>query len=311
MDRLQSMRVFQCVVDQGGFAAAARKLDLDPAMVTRLVVDLETHLSSRLLQRTTRRVALTPAGEEYLARVRPILADILEAEASVEGQSKALRGRLRILAPPVVATHMLAPSVADFQLDFPDILLDIHVLDMAEPPVEEYDLTFLSGSAPLPSDLVVREVTKSHAVLCAAPAYLERLGEPRTPDDLKAHRLLRLRASGGRVGPLKLMHPQAGGELLVDAPAALVADHTDTLLRATLDGAGISSQGEDIAARFINSKQLQRVVSPWITNRLSLVAAYPSRKFLPARARAFLDHLIEHVHANMTQMTRSGKSTKR
>src|SRR3954466_8390516 len=97
MDRLQSMRVFQRVAEEGGFAAAARKLDLDPAVVTRLIADLERHLGSRLLQRTARRVALTPEGGEYLARLEPLLAGIDEAEATVRGQTSELRGRLRIL----------------------------------------------------------------------------------------------------------------------------------------------------------------------------------------------------------------------
>ena len=302
MDRLQSMRAFQHIVDEGGFAAAARKMDLDPAFVTRLLVDLETHLGSRLLQRTTRRMALTPAGEEYLARVRQILADIDDADANLQGQTKALRGKLRILAAPVVSTHMLAPAIADFQTLYPDIQLDIRVLDMANPPIEEYDLTFLNGAFPLPADIVVREVTKSHAVLYASPAYLKKFGEPMQPADLSVHRVLRLRMAGGRMGPLKLMHPRAGiADLLVGTPAVLIADHTDTLLRATLDGAGISSQGEDIAAPYVNSQQLRRVVAPWIVNRLSLVAAFPSRKHLPARGRVFLDHVIAHVRANMVQ----------
>ncbi|MCX7279862.1 MAG: LysR family transcriptional regulator [Burkholderiales bacterium] len=302
MDRLQSMRVFQRVVDEGGFAAAARKMHLDPAVVTRLLVDLEKHLGAPLLQRTTRRAALTPAGEEYLARVRLILADIDEADANIRGQTKELRGRLRILASPVIATHMLAPAIADFHALHPEIQLDIRVLDMANPPIEEYDLTFLSGSAPLPADIVVREVTKSHAVLYASPAYIKRFGEPMVPSDLNNHRMLRLRLASGRMGPLTLMSTDPGTpDIVVETPVVLIADHTDTLMRATLDGGGISSQGEDIAAPFVKSGQLLRVVSPWITNRLTLLAAFPNRKFLPVRGRVFLEHLIKHVQENMTQ----------
>ncbi|MCX7278344.1 MAG: LysR substrate-binding domain-containing protein [Burkholderiales bacterium] len=169
--------------------------------------------------------------------------------------------------------------------------------------------TALSGSAPLPADIVVREVTKSHAVLYAAPAYLKKFGEPRLPSDLGAHRMLRLRLASGRMGPLKLMSPETGTpDVLVETPVVLIADHTDTLLRATLDGGSISSQGEDIAAPFVNNQQLHRVVAPWITNRLSLVAAYPNRKFLPARGRVFLEHLIAHVRANMAQATARAQS---
>src|SRR6478609_9239565 len=100
MDRLQSMRVFQQVVDEGGFAAAARKLDLAPAVVTRLVGDLERHLGVRLLQRTTRRLALTPAGEVYLGRLRAILGEIDEADAMVHEHSREMSGTVRILTSP-------------------------------------------------------------------------------------------------------------------------------------------------------------------------------------------------------------------
>jgi len=307
MDRLQSMRVFQRVVDEGGFAAAARKLDLDPAVVTRLVSDLERHLGARLLQRTTRRMALTGAGEEYLARLRPILAQIDEADAQVRGQTAELAGRVRVLAPPVVSTHLIAPALPAFHRRHPDIVVDIRALELQEPPLEEYDLTFANGAAPLPTDVVVREVAKSRAVLCAAPAYLKRHGVPRSPEDLEGHRFLRLHRGGGRPDQLKLLHPESGQELLVPIGPALVADHTDTLLRATLEGAGISSQPEDIAAPFLHSGQLRTVLPAWITNRLSVVAAYPGRRFLTARARVFLEHVVAHVQANLARLPPAGK----
>src|SRR6187402_2720963 len=130
MDRLQSMRVFQQVVDQGGFAAAARKLDLTPAAVTRLVGDLEKHLGVRLLQRTTRRLSLTPAGEAYLLRLRPILSDIEEADAAANSHSREMSGTVRVLALPVVATHIIAPAIPDFQSQYPEVVLELHVQDV-------------------------------------------------------------------------------------------------------------------------------------------------------------------------------------
>lgn len=306
MDRLQSLRTFLRVVDEGGFAAAARKLDVDPSVVTRLVSDLEKHLGARLLQRTTRRMALTAAGEEYLARVRPLLADLDEADASVQGKTTELRGRLRLLSQPALATHVLAPAVREFQSRYPDIQIDIRAIDLPDPPVEEFDLSFLNGAMPLPADIVVREVIQSNAVLCAAPSYLKAHGRPLKAEDLRGHFVLRLRSAAGRAPPIQLIDPTgAEPDYVVQAEASLVADHTDTLLRATLEGAGISSQAEDIAAPYLSAGQLERVLAPWITNRLSMVAAYPSRKFLPARARVFLDFIIEHVGAKMARLRAS------
>ena len=115
MDRLLSMRVFQKVIDEGGFATAARALDMSPAVVTRLVADLETYLGTRLLHRTTRRLSLSAAGENYLSRVRVILQDIDEADQAVSAQPRELTGVLRVLATPVLATHVLAPLIAGFR----------------------------------------------------------------------------------------------------------------------------------------------------------------------------------------------------
>ncbi|MDB5751751.1 MAG: LysR family transcriptional regulator, partial [Ramlibacter sp.] len=174
MDRLQSMRVFQQVVDEGGFAAAARKLDLAPAAVTRLVSDLEKHLGVRLLQRTTRRLSLTPAGEAYLSRLRVILGEIEEADAMAHAHTREMSGTIRILALPVVATHIIAPAIPAFQRQHPQVLLELHVEDVVDPNVEEYDLTIVTGAVAVHSTAIVRTLIESAAVFCAAPDYLRR-----------------------------------------------------------------------------------------------------------------------------------------
>lgn len=296
MDRLQSMRVFQHVVDEGGFAAAARRLDLTPAAVTRLVGDLEKHLGVRLLQRTTRRLSLTPAGEVYLNRLRGILGEIEEADALAREQSREMSGTVRVLTLPVVATHVIAPAVAEFQRRYPEVLLDLDVQDVADPNVEDYDLTIVNGGVPIVSTAIVRTIVESQAFFCAAPDYLRRHGEPRTPQELQQHRCLRLRVPGMRLRAMTLIDPTDGDRKLeVEVPAVMTANHTDSLMGATLAGAGISSQPADLVAPMLRSGALQRVLAPWITNRLSLVAAFPSRKFVPARTRAFLDHMVEHT----------------
>lgn len=303
MDRLQSMRVFQEVVDEGGFAAAARKLDLAPAVVTRLVTDLEQHLGVRLLQRTTRRLSLTDAGQAYLARLRAILADIDEAQGAARSHAQEMAGTLRILAPPVAATHMLAPLVAGFRRLHPGVTIDIHVEDSPDPPVQDYDLAVLNSAVQLDADVVVRTIILSQAVFCASPDYLRRNGTPQLPQDLLQHQCLRLRMPGMRLRPLTLIDPTDGDRTLELAlPGVLIANHTDTLLRATVEGAGISSQPVDLLAPLLKSGELRRLLAPWITNRLSMVAALPSRKFMPLRTRAFLDYLIEQTRRNVADL---------
>ncbi|MDQ6882126.1 MAG: LysR family transcriptional regulator, partial [Pseudomonadota bacterium] len=282
MDRLQSMRVFQEVADQGGFAAAARKLDLAPAVVTRLVTDLERHLGVRLLQRTTRRLSLTDAGQAYLGRLRSILGDIEEAQGVAQSHTQEMAGTLRILALPVAATHMLAPLVAGFRRLHPGVVLEIHVEDQLHPAVEDYDLAVLNATAEVDANVILRTIILSQAVFCASPGYLRRNGTPKVPQDLLQHQCLRLRPPGTRLRPMTLIDPVHEDRVLeLDVPAVLVANHTDTLLRATIDGAGVSSQPVDLLAPLLKSGQLRRVLSPWITNRLRMVAALPSRKFMP------------------------------
>lgn len=312
MDRLQSMRVFQHVVDEGGFAAAARKLDLTPAAVTRLVGDLEKHLGVRLLQRTTRRLSLTPAGEAYLSRLRVILGDIDEADAMAHAHTRELTGTVRVLVQPVLATHMLAPAAAEFQRQYPEIALDFDVQDFVDPHVEDYDVTIMNGSLPVHADVVVRTVIESVAMFCAAPRYLARHGTPARPEDLRQHRCLRLRTPGVRLRAMTLVDPTDGDrQLEIDVPWSISANHTDSLLRATLAGAGISSQPVDLIADALKSGELQRVLAPWITNRLRVVAALPSRKFMPARTRAFLEHLVAFSRRSLSGIDIAGAEAKR
>lgn len=307
MDRLQSMRVFQQVVDEGGFAAAARRLEMTPAAVTRFVGDLERHLGVRLLQRTTRRLSLTPAGEAYLGRLRAILAEIDEADAMAHAHSREMSGTVRVLALPVVATHIIAPVVAEFQRRYPEVVLELHVQDVVDPNVEDYDLTIVNSLFPVHSTAIVRTIIESQAVFCASPEYLLRHGEPAQPQDLQQHRCLRLRTQGMRLRAMTLLDPTDNDrELVIDVPAALSANHTDALLRATVDGAGISSQPADLIAPMLRSGELRRVLAPWITNRLRLLAALPSRKFMPARTRAFLDYLVDHTRETMASAGMAG-----
>jgi len=302
MDRLMSMRVFERVASEGSFAAAARALDLSPPVVTRLVADLETHLGARLLQRSTRRVSMTEAGQAYLARVRVILQDLEEAEALTRSHTTELAGLLRVHAPPVLASYVMAPLLAGFRARHPRIEVDIEVGTRPDPPIEDFDLTLLGTDNRVDADAIVRKIIESEAILVASPAYLARRGVPLTPQDLAAHDGLRLRPSGGRAGVLRMWCPQHP-DLALEAPLrpVLQANHTDTLLRATLDGAGITSVAVDVVAPYLACGALVHVLSPWITGRLVMYAAMPSRKFLPQRTRVFLEFLIEQTRAQASQ----------
>lgn len=300
MDRLASMRVFQKVIDEGGFAAAGRALDMSPAVVTRLVADLEDHLGTRLLHRTTRRVSLTDAGESYLDRVRVILQDLDEANDLVSSQTSELAGVLRLLAPPVLATHVLAPLVSGFRQAYPKILLDIDVESHREPPIQDYDITLMGAKASFDANVIARKVLSSVTVLLASPDYLRRKGTPTRPEDLEQHDCLRFKPPGGRTRAWRLLHETDEARFVdIEVQPVLWANHTDTLMHAALDGAGITATTIELAAPLIQNGDLVRVLNPWITDRLAMYAALPSRKFMPRRTGVFLDYLIEQTRTRV------------
>jgi len=300
MDRLASMRVFQKVIDEGGFAAAGRSMDMSPAVVTRLVADLEDHLGTRLLHRTTRRVSLTDAGESYLERVRVILQDLDEAHALVSSQTSDLAGVLRLLAPPVLATHVLAPLVSGFRQAYPKILLDIEVESHREPPIQDYDITLMGTQASFDANVIARKVLSSVTVLLASPEYLRRRGTPARPEDLAQHDCLRFKPAAGRSRAWRLLHETDEARFIdIEVQPVLWANHTDTLMHAALDGAGITATTIELAAPLIQNGDLVRVLNPWITDRLTMYAALPSRKFMPRRTEVFLDYLITQTRTRV------------
>lgn len=293
MDRLLSMRVFQRVADEGGFAAASRLLDISPPVVTRLIADLEDHLGTRLLQRSTRHMSLTDAGQAYLGRVRLILQDIDEADAAANSQTNELAGVLRLHAHPALASYVLAPLIAGFRQLYPKIVFDLDVESTPDPAIADYDITLLATDASFDADVILRKVIESQAILVAAPAYLRRKGTPQTPQELPLHECLRLRWAGERSRIWQMWHEDDTSKRVdVEVPAVIMANHTDTLLRATLDGAGITSVSMNLVAPYLTRGELLRVLPAWTTGRLTMFAALPTRKFIPQRTRVFLEYMI-------------------
>ena len=147
MDQLRAMKVYARVVDEGGFARAARALDMAPPVVTRMVAELEAHLGARLLNRTTRRIALTEVGERYLEKVRLILLGVEESEALAGEATKVPRGHLRVLCPPAVAVHQLAKHMPRFHLDYPQITLELSSPGPVETVSDDFDVTIFASLA--------------------------------------------------------------------------------------------------------------------------------------------------------------------
>ncbi|WP_138514401.1 LysR family transcriptional regulator [Rhodoferax bucti] len=296
MDRLLSMRVFQKVIDEGGFASAARALEMSPAVVTRLVADLEEHLGTRLLHRSTRKVSLSEAGEAYLARVRAILQDIDEADALANLHTQELAGELHLLSTPVLATYVLAPLLAGFRARYPKIVVHVQVESFDEPPVEAYDVTLFTADEAYDGTIVARKIASTRGILVATPQYLQRKGIPQHPNDLESHDCLELKGGIARHRRWHLRNEDHPEETLdLNLSPVLTSNHIETLISATLDGAGITPCTVELVAPFLATGELVRVLAPWVAGQLHLYAALPSRQYLPRRTRVFLDYLTEQT----------------
>ncbi|HCE28411.1 MAG TPA: LysR family transcriptional regulator [Comamonadaceae bacterium] len=305
MDRLQAMKVFARVVDEGGFAAAARAMDMSPPVVTRMVAELEQHLNTRLLQRTTRKVALTAAGQAYLLRVRAILYEIEDAEAAAAASTRDLQGTVHVLAPPVLATYFLAPLMAPWRARHPRLLLDIATDNSVSTRVEAFDLTLMVVPEDYDGNIVARTLLHGEAIVVAAPGYLQRMGVPRQPEDLVRHEYLRDNGqlAGAQAGRrLRLQSVQGDARAQeVDVPVALQSVSTDLLLRAALDGLGVAVMARLLAAPYLASGALVHVLPDWLHSRYTVYAALPTRRLMPARTKAFLDFVIEQTPQAVAQ----------
>jgi DNA-binding transcriptional LysR family regulator len=291
------MRVFQRVADEGGFAAAARGLEMSPAVVTRLVSDLEQHLGTRLMQRTTRKLALTEAGETYLQRVRAILHEVEEAESAASASTRELQGTIRLLATPVLASYFIAPRIAQWRRMHPKVALDLAIDPFPQHRVEEFDVTFMVVEEGYDASVVARPLATADWIVCAAPSYLKRSGTPKKPEDLSRHDYLRFpwqHAGGAQSARRMRLWPVAGGDAVeVDMPTVLQSISFDVLYRATLDGAGVSVLSRQLVAPHLADGSLVHLLPGWRFGRYTIYVAMPTRKLMTARTRVFLEFLSQ------------------
>ena len=288
MNELQAMRTLAQVVASGSFANAARAMAVVPAVVTRVVRDLENHLGARLITRTTRRLALTDVGQRYLERVRVILAAVDDAAALVRESQAAPSGPLRVRVPPGFAVRQLAPRLARFHAAHPHVTVEL----AADGPVEsidnDHDVTVIVRRPDLDGRFVARLLARSEMLLCATPAYLNRHGRPQSPEELAEHALL-LPAQ-----PRGLGLSWRGGESvqLTSQRGPLQLGNPDLQLAAALSNLGIAALPSFTVDAELADGRLERVLPEGRMHELSIWACVRTRQHLPASSRAFLDFLL-------------------
>ena len=291
MDRAAEMTAFVRTVETGGFSAAARQLGLTPSALSKLVTRLEDRLGARLLQRTTRRVQLTAEGEAFYARARPILKAMDEAEAEVAEASASPRGQLRLFCGSTFGMHQLAPAIPRFQARHPAVAIDITISDERLDMMQEgFDLAIRIG--PLEeSSLVARRICNLERVICASPAYLERHGTPRTPDDLQQHNCLWITSLPAlRRWPFDT----DDGIRVVHVDGNVVTNNAETVLQLAVAGVGVTRLSDVVVAEAIRAGTLVPILSDWHhVEPVPLFATYPSGRNLSPKVRAMVDFLVE------------------
>ncbi len=291
MDVLAASRVFVQVVDSGSFARAAAALELSNAAVTRQVAALEAHLGARLLNRTTRRMSLTDAGEDFQQRARAILEQVAEAEAVAAQGTKNPVGLLRVSAPLSYGMSHLAPVLARFRQRYPQLRLDVDLSDRIVDLTHEGVDVALRVATRLAPGVVSRRLAGLDVVVCAAPAYLRRRGTPRRPAELAAHDTLSF--SYLWAGDDWPFTDPDGNHETVRVNSAVHSSNGELLRELAIAGGGIILQPRFIVEDALRAGALVPVLERYRTLDLNLYAVYLSRSYLPSRVRVFIDFLVD------------------
>ncbi|MGH6726060.1 MAG: LysR family transcriptional regulator [Pseudolabrys sp.] len=290
MDANSDLRVFVRVMDRGSFSAAAKDLGLTPSAVSKLISRLEDRLGARLLERSTRRLALTPEGETFLARARRIVADTEEAEAEVARVRGAPRGRLHINAGTAFGLHQLAPALADFLARYPEIDIELSITDRLVDLIEEQaDIAVRSGHVP-EGPFILRKIADLQRVICAAPSYLKRHGTPRVAADLKNHDCIVVAGPGLKRWPFNTR----SGVDVVEVRPRVSTDDAEAAVRLAIEGAGIVRLSDVIVGGPLREGQLVALLTDiHHVEPFPLSAIYPAGRQRLPRVAVFIEFVIE------------------
>jgi DNA-binding transcriptional LysR family regulator len=291
MDRLTSLTAFVRVVDNGGFSAAGRRLNMSTTMVSNHVQALEDRLGVRLLNRTTRKVSLTEVGKAYYDRCIQILADIEQADDIASAMQSTPRGTLRVYT----ATHVVpfvAPVVSEFLNTYREVKVDLSMGEGTIDLIEEGFDVAIRMTPPPDSSLILRSLATWRHVLCCSPAYIEAHGQPQQPADLAERDCLR-----------HVNYPydewrfidRKGTPASVRVSGRLICNSGETLRQAALDGVGIAFAAGFLVHGDLQAGRLVRLLPDYRPLELSMIAVYPHRHHLSAKVRTFIDMLAHHA----------------
>jgi len=288
MDLLRAIKAFSQVVDSKSFVKAAERLDLSTTAISKYVADLERHLQTRLLQRTTRRLGLTETGRAFHERCVQILAELEEAEREAAQEAIVPRGTIRLTTSVNFGTHQVTPAIAAFLARHSEVKFDVSLSDRIVDIVEEgFDVAIRIGGTG-GQNLVARKLGEARLIACASPDYIARHGAPATPEDLVRHNCLTYEYA---LRDAWTFRDAAGRERAVRVAGSLNSNNGDLLVAAAAQGAGITLEPDFIVGPELGKGRLVTVLEGFEAPASPIYAVYPSRRFLPAKVRAFVDFL--------------------
>ncbi|MGB6240999.1 MAG: LysR family transcriptional regulator [Castellaniella sp.] len=292
MDHLQAMRVFTRVVDANSFTQAADSLGMPRATVSTLVRKLEKYLGTRLLNRSTRRLSLTPDGASYYERCIGILADVEDAESSFRDRARGPRGLLRIDAPPFLGRQVLVPRLCEFHHRYPDIELVVGMSDRVVDMVQEAVDCALRIGELQDSTLVAKRIGVFRTLTCAAPSYIERYGKPERIEDLGRHRAVNyFLARTGRTVDWSFL---VNGEIVnVPMKSSLSVNDAEACISAGLGGFGMIQPPRYMVAPYLDSGELIEVLEPWAPSPMPISIVYQQSRHLSSKVHVFVDWITE------------------
>ncbi|WP_313530892.1 LysR family transcriptional regulator [Shinella sp.] len=306
MDQLSAMRVFLRVVETGSFTGASAALGMPKATVSNLIQNLETHLQTKLLNRTTRRVMVTTDGALYYERANQIVTEIDELDGSLSHSRMSPSGRLRVEMSGAFADLLIIPELNDFHEKYPDINIDLGVGDRTVDYLAENVDCALRAGSPGNASLIARRVGEMGLVACAAPAYIERFGMPEHPSDLEAahHCVNYFLAQINRIMPFEFTRD--GETLEINSRYILSVNDARSYLAAALSGLGVAPLACFMAREPIARGQLVPVLPDWHIEPVPLYIVYPPNRHLSNKVRVFVDWVVRLLAR--TELTGAGKS---
>lgn len=285
------MQIFIAAVDEGSFAAAARRFKLSAAMAGKHVSAIESDLNVRLLQRSTRRLSLTDAGERYYERCKVILEVLEDANREASDVQKTPKGLLRVAAPVAFGAMHLGRIVSRYLEQFPEVSLDVVLEDKYADLLENrIDVAIRVGRLEDPT-LVTRRLAPCRMVLCASPEYLKKHGSPETPDDLS--RAPRLAFSQAVSAGDWTIYDAQGRPHSIEGPCRMTANNIQLLLESVLAGTGIAYGPNFVFGEHIKQGKLIKLLPAYRTTELTIQAVYPSAIRIPFKVRSFVDFIAK------------------